>query len=147
MDTSIETLDQSLLDYKIFALRRSGFDKDEIAEQLGLSKRTVTAALKRAVTEYRGDAMSSAEEVRAVISARNEDLIRELLKKAIGEDGGINFYAIDRVIKLQDQQIGVSGAKIDRVDVTSAGERVGINAEEIREIIRQAEREIADFEK
>lgn len=120
-------------------MRKNGLSYTDIAEQLGVSSSQVYHDVKAVLHDIEWTQNERAEEMRDIMIARIEGIIFTLSEEV--ETG--NLYAIDRIVKLQDQLAGLMGLKIERRDITSGGERLGgLNSDDISRLIDRAKEEL-----
>lgn len=80
-------------------LRKAGYTMQEVADQLGCSKATISRDLNRLLSEYSDMTEEQVAEMRALWNVRLESLLKNLWAKA---QAG-NLGAVDRVLKVAER--------------------------------------------
>lgn len=139
-----EAIKKYELAIQCFELRKTGLNEHEIAEHLEISVGDVRAAVADVIKDKKMIAADLAAEQREIIMNRIDALIAVHWDRAMNGD----FYATDRITRLNEQMITISGAKVDKVDVTSGGKNLGeITGEGIMKAVDEARKQIEEWER
>lgn len=123
-------------------MRQRGWRYGAIAEELGITPQRAAGLVKAALEDYDSSNEDAANQEREVLIARAEAAILAISEEV--EAG--NLYAIDRMIKLQEQIAVLRGLRVERKDITTAGQPLpGFTAEAIQEAVEKAKSELAGW--
>lgn len=89
-------------------LRLQGWGYLAIADELGITALAANRYVQEALSELAFERAEKAAELRDLITMRNDDMIAAILPKALSGD----LYAVDRIVKLQEQQAKLNGAEV-----------------------------------
>lgn len=135
------TMELSELATACVNMRIRGYGYDEIAKQTGAELHLVYELVKKTLDDRQALKETRVEELRSIMTMRNEVMLQSIAEEV--ESG--NLYAIDRALKIQDQIATLNGVKQDKLDITSGGQRVGFNAEDLARLQKQADKELEQW--
>lgn len=129
MHTDLATIDRIERQNKAMELRRQGLSLDAIAKELHVSHTTVKVDIQEAMKLIQWSTQEKALELRTMIEERNNVAIQAIYKAIQAGD----YYAIDRLIKIQDQLLKLLGPS--QIDITSGGNPISQGIQTIEVIL------------
>lgn len=115
MQTDIITINRIERQNKSLTLRKQGLSLQEIASELGVTQDTVMRDIQDGMKLIQWSSAEKALELRTMIEERNNVAIKAIFKAVENAD----YYAIDRLVKIQDQLLKLLGPA--QLDITSGG--------------------------
>lgn len=125
---------------QILKLRKVGMTFAEIAEEMGMTASQCRTLYQKAMEDLQVDIEEDALEVRRISIQRLNDMINSLYQRALDGD----LMAVDRILKTTEILAGLTGAKIDRVDLTTKGKEIQQIGPEMLQAAQKKAREELD---
>lgn len=138
MKSEVTALLDKDIKWKIFKLKKRGWSNQEIAIQLNMKKSDVIKAIKEIVDEQEEETAIQVLEVRQLIIERLGDAVDAIYDEVV--DGKLS--AIDRMLAINRQYADLLSLNIQRVDITTGGQSLNLNAEELANAARMARLEL-----
>lgn len=129
-------------------LKEQGWTQQQIADHLSISQATVSRALKAAKNRYiqRSDAMTAKLIRREVATADYVEEEAQAAWEAVPEYAERNTNHLKRMLEASDRRAKLLGLVVDRTDVTSGGEKIGLSADKLAKLNAEADDELTAWE-